>query len=99
MERIFGRMAKLVIKIAGYGLTPTHTRSTMWQYIHKKLLFGADFGLGPYFFKNDIGVVITVNGEHYRSMIINVFCSKLNDMNVGNMWLKRGGAMSSKCHD
>ena len=42
-RRIFGRMAMLTSKIAVYGTTPTHTMFTRWQYIHKKLLFGADF--------------------------------------------------------
>lgn len=31
--------------------------------------FWAGVSIGPYFFENDIGEAITVNGQHYRSMI------------------------------
>ncbi|EFN81170.1 hypothetical protein EAI_00691, partial [Harpegnathos saltator] len=48
--------------------------------------------IGPYFFENDVGVAITVNGERYRTMITNFFWPKLNDMDVDDMWFQQDGA-------
>ncbi|EFN77040.1 hypothetical protein EAI_10270, partial [Harpegnathos saltator] len=57
--------------------------------------FWAGGVISPYFFKNDVGEAITVNGERYRTMITNIFWPKLNDMDVDNMWFQQDGAT---CH-
>ncbi|KAH8420105.1 hypothetical protein KR009_005943 [Drosophila setifemur] len=41
---------------------------------------------GAYFFENDMGEAITINGECYRSMIDNFLWLELNDMDVRDMW-------------
>ncbi|GFX69406.1 uncharacterized protein TNCV_1547371 [Trichonephila clavipes] len=46
--------------------------------------------IGPYFFKNDEGHNVTVNGDPYRAMITNFFIPELN-----NLWLQQDGAT---CH-
>lgn len=51
--------------------------------------------IGPYFFENEDGVAITVNGERYRSMIRNFLWPRLDDMNFRNMWFHQDGAT---CH-
>ncbi|EFN75581.1 hypothetical protein EAI_08637, partial [Harpegnathos saltator] len=56
--------------------------------------FWAGGVIGPYFFENDVGEAITVNGERYRTMITNFFWPKLNDMDV-DMWFQQDGAT---CH-
>ena len=33
--------------------------------------------IGPYYFENDVGQVITVNRKHYRSMNTDFFCPEL----------------------
>ncbi|GFV46799.1 uncharacterized protein TNCV_1882581 [Trichonephila clavipes] len=38
--------------------------------------------IGPYFFKNDEGHNVTVNGDRYRAMIINFFIPELNNHDV-----------------
>ncbi|GFV75749.1 putative DD41D transposase [Trichonephila clavipes] len=38
--------------------------------------------IGPYFFKNDEGHNVTVNGDRYRSMITNFFIPELNKHDV-----------------
>ncbi|GFU91406.1 uncharacterized protein TNCV_2541741 [Trichonephila clavipes] len=38
--------------------------------------------IGPYFFKNDEGHNVTVNGDRYRAMITNVFIPELNNHDV-----------------
>ncbi|CAI6370846.1 unnamed protein product [Macrosiphum euphorbiae] len=51
--------------------------------------------IGPYFFQNETGIAITVNGERYRSMINNFFWPKLYDMDTEDMWFQQDGAT---CH-
>lgn len=57
--------------------------------------FWAGGVIGPYFFENDVGEAITVNGERYRTMITDFFWPKLNDMDVDDMWFQQDGAT---CH-
>ncbi|GFV59546.1 hypothetical protein TNCV_1270661 [Trichonephila clavipes] len=38
--------------------------------------------IGPYFFKNDEGHNVTVNGDQYRAMIANFFIPELNNHDV-----------------
>ncbi|GFV39649.1 uncharacterized protein TNCV_4183541 [Trichonephila clavipes] len=51
--------------------------------------------IGPYFFKNDEGHNITVNGDRYRAMITNFFIPELNNHDVQELWFQQNGAT---CH-
>ncbi|GFT66572.1 transposable element Tc3 transposase [Trichonephila clavipes] len=51
--------------------------------------------IGPYFFKNDEGHNVTVNGDRYRAMITNFFIPELNNNYVQDMWFQQDGAT---CH-
>ncbi|GFS84479.1 putative DD41D transposase [Trichonephila clavipes] len=51
--------------------------------------------IGPYFFKNDEGHNVTVNGDRYRAMIINFFIPELNNHDVQELWFQQDGAT---CH-
>ncbi|GFX30805.1 putative DD41D transposase [Trichonephila clavipes] len=51
--------------------------------------------IGPYFFKNDEGHNVTVNGDRYRAMIINFFIPELNNHDVQELWFQRDG---ETCH-
>ncbi|GFV92702.1 transposable element Tcb2 transposase [Trichonephila clavipes] len=51
--------------------------------------------IGPYFFKNDEGHNVTVNGERYRAMITNFFVPELNNHDVQELWFQQDGAT---CH-
>ncbi|GFW12840.1 putative transposable element [Trichonephila clavipes] len=51
--------------------------------------------IGPYFFKNDEGHNVTVNGDRYRAMITNFCIPELNNHDVQELWLKQDGAT---CH-
>jgi len=75
-----------------------HARYTSSKCIPRKSLFDADFGLaefGSYFFQNEAGVIITVNGERYRSMISNFLWPNMDDIDIDNMWFQQDGAT---CH-
>ncbi|GFS60302.1 transposable element Tc1 transposase [Trichonephila clavipes] len=51
--------------------------------------------IGPYFFKNDEGNNVTVNGDRYRAMITNFFIPELNNHNIQKLWSQQNGAT---CH-
>ncbi|GFY19270.1 DUF4817 domain-containing protein [Trichonephila clavipes] len=51
--------------------------------------------IGPYFFKNDEGHNVTVNGDRCRAMITNFFIPELNNHDVQELWFQQDGAT---CH-
>ncbi|GFY35747.1 transposable element Tc3 transposase [Trichonephila clavipes] len=51
--------------------------------------------IGPYFFKNDEGHNVTVNGDRYRAMITNFFIPELNNHDVQKLWFQQDDAI---CH-
>ncbi|GFX36192.1 putative transposable element [Trichonephila clavipes] len=51
--------------------------------------------IGPYFFKNDEGHNVTVNGYRYRAMITNFFIPELKNHDVQELWFQQDGAT---CH-
>ncbi|GFU55303.1 putative DD41D transposase [Trichonephila clavipes] len=51
--------------------------------------------IGPYFFKNDEGHNVTVNGDRYIAMITNFFIPELNNHDVQDLWFQQDGAT---CH-
>ncbi|GFV82945.1 uncharacterized protein TNCV_1179601 [Trichonephila clavipes] len=51
--------------------------------------------ISPYFFKNDEGHNVTVNGDQYRAMITNFFIPELNNHDVQELWFQQYGAT---CH-
>ncbi|GFS83084.1 uncharacterized protein TNCV_1287021 [Trichonephila clavipes] len=60
-----------------YVETPLHPEKlTVW------CVLWAGGIIGPYFFKNDEGHNVTVNGDRYRAMITNFFIPELNNHDV-----------------
>ncbi|GFX99303.1 putative DD41D transposase [Trichonephila clavipes] len=51
--------------------------------------------IDPYFFKNDEGHNVTVNGDRYGTMITNFFIPELNNHDVQEPWFQQDGAT---CH-
>ncbi|GFX80254.1 putative DD41D transposase [Trichonephila clavipes] len=52
----------------------------------------------PYFFKNDEGHNVTVNGDRYRAMITNFFIPELNNYDVQELWFQQDGATCHTAH-
>ncbi|GFT96219.1 uncharacterized protein TNCV_3906651 [Trichonephila clavipes] len=70
--------------------TPLHPETlTVWSALW------AGGIIGPYFFKNDEGPNVTVNGDRYRAMITNFFIPELNNHDVQELWFHQDGAT---CH-
>jgi hypothetical protein len=57
--------------------------------------FWAGGVIGPYFFENDAGNAVTVNGVRYRNMISEFLWPQLDGMDVESMWFQQDGAT---CH-
>ncbi|GFU57024.1 putative DD41D transposase [Trichonephila clavipes] len=74
-----------------YVETPLHPEKlTVWYALW------AGGIIGPYFFKNNEGHNVTVNGDRYRAMITNFFfIPELNNHDVQELWFQQDGAT---CH-
>ncbi|GFX02455.1 DUF4817 domain-containing protein [Trichonephila clavipes] len=73
-----------------YVETPLHPEKlTVW------FALWAGGIIGPYFFKNDEGHNVIVNGDRYRAMITNFFIPELNNHDVQELWFQQDGAT---CH-
>ncbi|GFY09626.1 uncharacterized protein TNCV_381211 [Trichonephila clavipes] len=73
-----------------YVETPLHPEKlTVWCALWAGKI------IGPYFFKNDEGHNVTVNGDRYRAMITNFFIPELNNHDVQELWFQQDGAT---CH-
>ncbi|GFT69552.1 uncharacterized protein TNCV_1298001 [Trichonephila clavipes] len=73
-----------------YVETPLHPEKlTVW------CVLWAGGIIVPYFFKNDEGHNVTVNGDRYRAMITNFFIPELNNHDVQELWFQQDGAT---CH-
>ncbi|GFW11628.1 putative transposable element [Trichonephila clavipes] len=73
-----------------YVETPLHPEKlTVWCALW------AGGNIGPYFFKNDEGQNVTVNGDRYSTMITNFFIPELNNHDVQELWFQQDGAT---CH-
>ncbi|GFV12275.1 transposable element Tc3 transposase [Trichonephila clavipes] len=67
-----------------YVETPLHPEKlTVWG----ALWAGGIIGL--YFFKNDKGHNVTVNGDRYKAMITNFFIPELNNHDVQELWFQQ----------
>ena len=51
--------------------------------------------IGPFFFKNDAGATVTVNGIRYRAMINQFLFLKINDINADDICFQQDGVT---CH-
>ncbi|KAK9887530.1 hypothetical protein WA026_023252 [Henosepilachna vigintioctopunctata] len=94
MTRSSGRMATSTNEIAAllpseynpqvYVKTPLHPEKlTVWCALW------ADGIIGTYFFRNDDGQNVTVNGDRYRVMMTNFFIPELNDHDVQELWFQQ----------
>ncbi|GFT31437.1 DUF4817 domain-containing protein [Trichonephila clavipes] len=73
-----------------YVETPLHPEKlTVWCALWAGAI------IDPYFFKNDEGHNVTVNGDRYRAMITNFFIPELNNHDVQELWFQQD---SATCH-
>ena len=66
---------------------PAHPkRITVWCGFWSKGL------IGPFFFENDQGEAVTVNGNRYRAMLNEFLFTKIEEKDFDNIWFERCGA-------
>ncbi|GFU34867.1 DUF4817 domain-containing protein [Trichonephila clavipes] len=92
-------MATSTNKTAAFGVKLIYKCMSKHRYIQKKLTVWRALWvggiIGPYFFKNDEGHNVTVNGDRYRAMITNFFIPELNNHDVQELWFQQDG---TTCH-
>ena len=48
--------------------------------------------IGPFFFENVQGEAVTANDDSYRSMLKEFLFTKVEEKDVGNIWIQQDGA-------
>ena len=81
MKHIFTSMALLIAKIAEFGV-----RRIVIRKMHPQRVWCGFWAGGPYFFENEAGQAATVNAARYLDTITQFFLSKLDNIDVTNMW-------------
>ena len=51
--------------------------------------------IGPFFFENEQGEAVTVNGDRYRAKLIEFLFTKIEEEDIGNIWFQQDG---DTCH-
>ena len=51
--------------------------------------------IGPFFFENEQGEGVTVNGDRYRAMLNEFLSTKIEEEDIDNIWFQQAGAT---CH-
>ena len=65
---------------------PTQNDSTVW------CVFWSRGIIRPFFFENEQGEAVTVNGDLYRAMLNEFFFTKIEEKNIGNIRFQQDGA-------
>ena len=69
---------------------PTHSKwVTVWSGFWSRDI------IGPFFFENEQGEAVTVNGDHYRAMLNEFLFTKIEEEDIGNIWFQQDNAT---CH-
>ena len=77
-------------KTRGYIEKPMHTnRATVWwRFLSRGII-------RPFFFENEQGEDVIVNGDHYRAMLNEFLFTKIEEEDIGNIRFQQDGAT---CH-
>jgi len=51
--------------------------------------------IGPFFFENEQGAAVTVNGKRYRAMLTEFLLLKFEEEDTDDIWFQQNGA---PCH-
>ena len=69
-----------------YIENPTHSkRVTVWCGFWSRGI------IGPFFFENEQGQIVTVNGDRYRAMLNEFLFTKIEEENIGNIRFQQDG--------
>ena len=62
-----------------YVEKPTHPKSVWCRFWFRVII-------GPFFFENEQGEAVTVNGNLYRAMLNEVLLTKIEEEDIGNIY-------------
>ena len=75
--------------IVAFGAQKIRTHTLKSRRNQNESLFGAHFGprgiIGPFFFENEQGEFVTVNGYRYRVMLNKFLFTKIEEEDIGNI--------------
>lgn len=54
--------------------------------------------IGPFFFENEAGATVTVNGERYRAMLSDYFFDQMEAEDLNDIWFQQDGATCHTAH-
>ena len=66
-----------------------------WKRVSVWCSFWSRGIIGPFFFENEQGKAVTVNGDNYRTMLNEFLFTNIEEENIGNIWFQQDGAT---CH-
>ena len=52
--------------------------------------------IGPFFFENEQGEAVTVNGDRYQAMLNEFLFTKIEENDIGNIWFQQDS--EARCH-
>ena len=55
--------------------------------------------IGPFFFENEQGVAVTVNGERYRAMLNEFLLPKFEEEDTDNIWFQQRTLTHNQCYN
>ena len=90
---IFTSMTMWTSRIVVFGGQRIRT-SSVEKPMHNEWLFGGI--IGPFFFENELGVAVTVNGERYRATLNEFSLPKFEEEDTDDIWFQQDGASSQR---
>ena len=95
MRLIFTSEGTLISRIVAFGarkIQKWSLKSLYSQHVTFRWILRAGGNIGSYFFENEAGAAVLVNGLRYRTMINQFFWPKLEDMDVDDVYSQQDGA-------
>ena len=68
---------------------PMHLKrvTARWRYWPRDII-------GQFFFENEQGEAVTINGDRYRAILKEFLLTKIEEEDIGNIWFQQDGATS-----
>ena len=73
-------------KIVAFGAQKTHRHTLKSQLTHNNAI------IEPFFFENEQGEAVTVNGNGCPAMLNECLFTKIEEEDIGNIWFQQNGA-------
>ena len=76
-----------ISKIIAFGAQKTRTHTLKNRRTQNVWCgFWSGYIIGPFFFENEQGEAVTVNGDRYRAILNQFLFTKIEEEDIGNIW-------------